>query len=86
VAASRQIESHESVARLHQSHEHCLIGLASGVRLDVGEGAAKQFLGARDRDLFGDINKLAAAVIATSRIALGIFVGEHRALGLQNCM
>ena len=37
-----------------------------------------------DRELLGDIDELAAAVIAPARIAFGIFVGQHRALRLEH--
>ena len=45
---------------------------------------AEQFLGALDRQRLGDIDPFAAAVIARARIALGIFVGHHRALRFQH--
>ena len=37
-----------------------------------------------DRQLLGDIDELAAAVIALARIPFGIFVGQHRTLRLQH--
>ena len=37
MAARREIEAHERVARLHQREEHALIGLAAGIGLDVRE-------------------------------------------------
>jgi hypothetical protein len=64
--------------------EHGLVGLAAGVRLNIGETAAEQLLGALDGEFLGDIDELAAAIIAAARIALGIFVGHHRALRFQN--
>ena len=39
---------------------------------------------ALDRQLLGDVDELAAAVIAPARIALGIFVGQNRALRLEH--
>ncbi len=56
----------------------------AGVRLHVGEIAAEQLLGALDRQRLGDVDELAAAVIAPARITFGIFVGQHRALRLQH--
>jgi hypothetical protein len=44
VAAGREVEAHEGVARLHQREEHGLVGLGAGMRLDVGEPAAEQRL------------------------------------------
>jgi len=52
--------------------------------LDVGEPAAEQFLGALDCKRLDRVGRSAALVIATARIALGIFVGEDRALRLQH--
>ena len=37
-----------------------------------------------DRQPLGDVDELAAAVIALARQALGVFVGEHRALRLEH--
>jgi hypothetical protein len=54
------------------------------MRLDIGKAATEQSLGALDRQPLGDIDKGAAAVVAAARIALGIFVGEHRPLRLED--
>ncbi len=54
------------------------------MRLHVGEGAVEELLGAVDGELLGLVDEFAAAVIALARIALGVFVGEHRALRLQH--
>ena len=84
VPSRRQIEAHEGVAGLHQSEEYALIGLAAGIGLDVGEAAVEQAARALDREAFGDIDELAAAVIALGWIAFGVFVGHHRALSLEH--
>ena len=84
MAACGEIEAHERVARLHQRHEHALIGLAAGIGLHVGEAAVEQLAGALDRELLGDIDELAAAVVAPARIAFRVFVGHHRALRLEH--
>ena len=84
VAACGEVETHECVARLHQRQEHALVGLAARVRLNVGEAAVEQLAGPLDRELFGDVDELAAAVVAPARIAFGIFVGHHRALRLEH--
>ncbi len=84
MAAGREIEPHEAVARLHQGEEHRGIGRSAGVRLDIGEPAAEQFRRALDREPFDDIDELAAAVIAPAGKTFGIFVGEHRALRFQD--
>jgi hypothetical protein len=54
------------------------------MRLDIGEAAPEQPLGALDRQPFGDIDKGTAAVIAAPGIALGIFIGEQRTLCLEH--
>ena len=84
MAAGGEVEPHEHVARLHQRHEHALIGLAAGIGLDVGEAAGEQLAGALDRQVLGDVDELAAAVIAPAGIAFGVFVGHHRALRLEH--
>ena len=71
-------------AGLHQRHEHGLIGLRAGIRLDVGEAAGEQLAGALDRQIFRDVDELAAAVIAPAGIAFRVLVGHHRALRLQH--
>ena len=84
VAAGGEVEAQEGVAGLHQGQEHALVGLRAGVRLHVGEAAAEQALGALDGEVLGDVHELAAAVVAPARIALGVLVGQHRALRLQH--
>ena len=52
--------------------------------LHVGCFGAKDLLDAVDGQLLGDVDKFAATVVALAWVAFGVFVGEHRALGLQN--
>ena len=59
---------------------HRLVRLRARMRLDVGVLGAEQLLGAIDRELLGDVDELAAAVVALARIAFGVLVGELRAL------
>jgi hypothetical protein len=54
------------------------------VRLHVGIVGAEQLLGALDGQALGDVDVLAAAVVALGRIALGVLVGQHRALRLHH--
>ncbi len=68
----------------HQRQVHGRIGLRAGVRLHVDVGGAEQLLGAIDGQLLGDIDELAAAVVALARIPFGVLVGQHRALGFQD--
>ena len=50
----------------------------------MAKPAAEQLLRALDRQRLGDVDELAAAVVALARIALGILVGDHRALRLEH--
>ena len=84
MAAGGKIEAHEGVAGLQQRQEHRLVHLAAGVGLDVGKLGAEQFLGAIDRQCLGDVDPFATAIVARARIALGVFVGHHRALRFQH--
>ena len=60
------------------------VGLRTGVGLHVGVFGAEKFLGAVAGQVFHHVGKLAAAVVALAGIAFGIFVGEHRAHGLEH--
>ena len=60
------------------------VGLGARVRLDVGVLGPEQLLGAVDRQLLGDVDVLAAAVVAAPGIALGVLVGQHAALALED--
>ena len=44
----------------------------------------EQLLGSINRQLFDDIDKLAASIVAAAWISLGIFIRHHRALGFQH--
>ena len=80
VAAFGQAHAHDRVAGLDEAEEHRLIRLRAGVGLDVGELRAEELLAAVDRELLGDVDELAAAVVALAGIALGVLVGELAAL------
>ncbi|MCY1464435.1 hypothetical protein D9M71_824580 [compost metagenome] len=54
------------------------------MRLDVGELGAEEGLHAIDGQVLCHVHVLAAAVVATARVALGVLVGQHRALGLEH--
>ena len=47
--------------------------------LDVGVRGAEEGLGPVDGDALGDVDDLAAAVVAGAGVALGVLVGEGRA-------
>ena len=84
VAARVEAHAENRVARCEQRGEDALVGLRAGVGLDVREAHAEQRLGPLDRQFLGDVDILAAAVVAPTGVALGIFVGHHRALRLHH--
>ena len=52
--------------------------------LHIGEAAAEQLGHPLDRQLLGDVDVLAAAVVALAGQPLGVLVGEHRALRFEH--
>ncbi len=84
VPAGGQRHAEDRVARLEQRQIHRLVGRGAGMRLNIGEAAIEQRLGPLDRQAFGNVDKLAATVIAPTGIALGVFIGQHRALRLEH--
>ncbi len=84
VAAVGEREPHDRVARRQQRVVDGRVGLRAGVRLHVGVLGAEQRLGAVDRELLGDVDPLAAAVVAPAGVALGVLVRQHRALALEH--
>ena len=84
VAAFCEREAEERVARLHEREVHSRVGLRAGVRLHVGELRAEERFQALDGKRFGDVDKLTAAGVTTAGVALCVFVGELRALGLHD--
>ena len=79
-----ELHAHDRVAGLDHRHVGGVVGLRAGVRLDVGVLGAEDLLGAVDGELLGDVDLLAAAVVALAGVALGVLVGEHRAGGLEH--
>ena len=84
MAALVKAHPHNGIARLNGCEVRRHIRLRAAVGLHIGVFGGEQRLGAADGEAFGDIHKLAAAVIAPPRIALGVLVGENRALRLQH--
>ena len=84
VAAVGQAHAQHAVARVQQGHIHGGVGLAAGVRLDVGVVGAEQLLGAVDGQLLDHIDVLAATVVTLARIAFGVLVGQYRTLGFHH--
>ncbi|MPN14888.1 hypothetical protein SDC9_162217 [bioreactor metagenome] len=84
VTAFGQAHAHDRVARLAEGHQHSLVGLRTGVRLDVGGIGAEQRLDAVDGDLLGNVDVFATTVVALARVAFGVLVGQLRALGFHD--
>ena len=76
----RERHAEDGVARLQQRQVDGLVGLRARMRLHVGVVGAEQLLAAFDRQLLGDVDVFAAAVVALARIAFGVLVGQHAAL------
>ena len=84
VPAVREVHPQHGVARLQQREIHRHVGLRARVRLHVGVLGAEQRLRAVDGQRFGDVDELAAAVVALARIAFGVLVRQHRAGGFED--
>ena len=84
VAAGVETHSQDGVTGFGQRQHHRAIGLSTGMRLDVGEAAVEQLFGALDRQRLDRVRRSAALIVTSPGIALGIFVGQHRALGLEH--
>ena len=82
MAAVIEAHAENRVARIDQREIGRGVGLRAGVRLHVGVVGTEQLLGAIDRQLLGDVDVFATAVIALARIAFGVLVGQHRCPGL----
>ncbi len=84
VPAGGERHAEHRVARLAERHEGRLVGLRAGMRLDVDMCCAEQPFRPLDGEPLRPVHPFAAAIVAPARIALGIFVGQHRALRLQH--
>jgi hypothetical protein len=73
-----------NLAGLHERHEGGGISGRPGVRLHVCKSASEKLCNPLDGKVFGNVDELAAAVVAPPGQAFRIFVGEHRALRLQH--
>ena len=84
VATVSQRKTQDCVTRLRQRHQHGGVGLCTGVRLHVGVLRAKDFLCTVTCQILHHVSMLAAAVVATPRVPLGVLVSKHRTLCLQH--
>ena len=84
VAAVAEVHAQDRVAGLQQRQKDGEVGLGAAVGLHVGPGGTKQLFGPLNRQLLNRIHVLTAAVVTLGWQALGVFVGEHRALRLHH--
>ena len=84
VAAVREVHAEHGVARLEQREVDGHVRLRAGVRLHVGVSAPNSSFARRNGQRLGDVDELAAAVVALARIALGVLVGQHRSGRLEH--
>ena len=71
---------HDLVAGVEQREEGGHVGVGARVRLHVGVVGAEQLAQAVAGERLGFVDHRVAAVVALRRVALGVLVGEHRAL------
>ncbi len=84
VAAVVERQAEEGVAGLEQGRVDGVVSLRAGVGLNVGVLGSEQRLGAIDRELLGDVDLLAAAVVPLPGVPLGVLVGQNRTRGLEH--
>ena len=84
MAAVGQIHAQDGVAGLEEGEIGAHVGLGTGVGLHVDVFAAEELPGAFDGQVLDHVDIFAAAVIALARIAFGILVGQHAALGFPH--
>ena len=84
MAALIQAHAEHLVAGLDERGVGGQVSVGAAVGLDVGELGIEELTSAIASEVLHDIDLLAASVIALTRIALGVFVGQHAAHGLKN--
>ncbi len=88
VAAMGEVEAEEGVAGFEQCEEDRAVGLGARVRLDVyAERAAfdgEELAGTLAGDVLGNVDELAAPVVAPTGQAFGVLVGERTAHRFEN--
>ena len=84
VSSVCKVQSHERIARLHAGEENGHVGLCARMGLHVGVLRAVETADALDGQRLDLVHDLAAAVVARSGIAFGVFVGQDRTHGLHH--
>src|SRR4051794_40026273 len=77
--AMSEIQAKDNIARFEGCEIDSRICLRAAVRLNVSEFSSEELLCAVDRQLLDDVDELAAAIVASTRVALSVFVGEYTA-------
>ena len=85
VTAVREVQTEDRVAGLDQRHHRRGVGQRAGVGLDVGGLRPEQCLDPVDGQLLDHVDVFATPVVAAAGVALGVLVGEDRALRLHDC-
>ena len=80
MASVREVHAEDLVALLEGRHVDGHVGLRARVRLDVGVLGREEGLRAVDREPLDLVDELASSVVALARVALGVLVGQDRAL------
>ena len=84
VTAVSQREAEDRVADVRHRHERGSVGLRTGVGLNVDVVAAENLLRTFDGEGLCDIHELTATVVTAARVALGVLIGQDRALRLED--
>ena len=84
VTAVGEVEAHERVSRAEDGHFDRQVGLGAGMGLDIGIFGPVDGLEPVNGQLLDLVDDLAAAVIAVTGIALGVFVGADGTHRLQH--
>ena len=84
VPAVRELEREDGVARLQRREVDRHVRLCARVRLDVRVLRTEELFCAIDRELLDLVDDLAAAVVAPTRIALGVLVRRNASDRLQH--
>ena len=79
-----EAHAHEGLAGLHEGGVDGEVGLGAGVGLDVGVLGAEEAVEALDGEGLGDVDELAAGVVAAAGVALGVLVGHDGGGGLED--
>ena len=79
VAAMSQVHCENRITRFAESEVGREVRLCACMWLYVGVLCAEELFRSIDRELFDFVDHLVSAVVATCRVAFGIFVGQDRA-------